>query len=284
MGDASRAAAVPSIPVGLSLAQVSVRIGRRTVVRDVSASVEAGGWLTVVGANGAGKSTLLRAIAGLVAHDGEVHAGSQRLTGSPPRRRARHLALVVQTPILPPTMRVSSYVLLGRVAHLGPLARESRADLDIVTAVLERLDARSLADRPLATLSGGEAQRVTIARALVQQAPVLLLDEPTSSLDIGHQLEVLDLVDELRRERGLTVVATMHDLTLAAQYAERLLLLDDGAVAAAGTPAEVLTEEHLTRYYRAAVRIVREGDTVVVVPVRQHGVPGCAHAGDGSAS
>ncbi|MEZ5237115.1 MAG: ABC transporter ATP-binding protein [Acidimicrobiales bacterium] len=91
----------------------------------MSASVEAGGWLTVVGANGAGKSTLLRAIAGLVAHDGEVHAGSQRLTGSPPRRRARHLALVVQTPILPPTMRVSSYVLLGQVAHLGPLARES---------------------------------------------------------------------------------------------------------------------------------------------------------------
>lgn len=258
-----------TIPYGLALHDVAVRLGRRSIVHGVSTTVDAGGWLTVVGANGAGKSTLLRAVAGLVRHGGRVEVGGVTLAGLAPRQRARHLALVAQTPVLPPTMTVASYVLLGRLAHLGPFARERQRDLDIVTAVLRRLDAVALADRRLATLSGGEAQRIAIARALAQEAPVLLLDEPTSSLDIGHQLEVLDLVDELRRERGLTVVATMHDLTLAAQYADRLLLLAEGAEAASGPPDAVLTEANLTRYYRAAVRVVRDGDSVVVVPTRR---------------
>ena len=269
MQTAPRPTTARTVPYGLALHDVSVCFGRRTIVTGVSTAVEAGGWLTVVGANGAGKSTLLRAVAGLVRHGGRVEVGGRSLTGFAARQRARHLALVAQAPVLPPTMTVASYVLLGRLAHLGPFARERRRDLDIVTAVLQRLDAVALADRRLVTLSGGEAQRIAIARALVQEAPVLLLDEPTSSLDIGHQLEVLDLVDELRRERGLTVVATMHDLTLAAQYADRLLLLAEGAEAASGPPETVLTEANLTRYYKAAVRVVRDGDSVVVVPTRR---------------
>lgn len=252
----------------LTLDTVSVTIGRRPLVRDVSLAVPGGGWTTVVGPNGAGKSTLLRAVGGLVAFSGSIRACGQSLGGMRPRERARCVASVAQNPVLPPDMTVASYVLLGRTAQLGALGRESRLDRDAVASALDRLDIGELAGRRLATLSGGEAQRATIARALVQEAPVLLLDEPTSSLDIGHGLDVLELVDGLRVERGLSVLSTMHDLTLAGQYAQHLILLDGGAVVAAGAAAEVLTEDNLSRYYRARVRVVREGDSVAVLPVR----------------
>lgn len=256
---------------GLRVEGVAVSLGRRQILRGVDFSVAPGEWLTVVGANGTGKSTLLRAMMGLIAHEGSVRIGTTAVSELNARQRAQHLALVAQTPVLPPAMTVSSYVLLGRLAHMGALARESAADLAAVHEVLARLDGLDLADRRLGTLSGGEAQRVTIARALVQRAPFLLLDEPTSSLDIGHQLEVLDLVDELRRERGLTVVSTMHDLTLAAQYADRLALLADGGLAAIGSADTVLTEANLSRYYQASVRVVRDGETLVIVPSRRAG-------------
>jgi iron complex transport system ATP-binding protein len=245
-----------------------VRLGRRPVVQDVSASVAAGRWLSVVGANGAGKSTLLRAVVGLVRHEGSIRLGGCDSAVMTNRQRARLVTMVAQNPVLPPAMSVNAYALLGRTAHLGPFGRESAEDLDRVAHALHRLDASDLATRPLGSLSGGEAQRVTIARALVQATPLLLLDEPTSSLDVGHQLAMLDLVDELRRERGLAVLSTMHDLTLAAQYADELLLLHQGTVVAAGPPASVLCEDNLTRYYGARVRVVRDGEALVVVPLR----------------
>jgi len=133
---------------------------------------------------------------------------------------------------------VAEYVLLGRSAHLGWLSVEGRRDREIVDRVLARLDLVELAGRPITHLSGGEAQRATLARALAQEAPVLLLDEPTSALDIGHTVSVLDLVDELRAERGLTVVAAMHDLDTAGRYADTLALLDGGSVAAVGPPVK----------------------------------------------
>src|SRR5206468_2498861 len=145
--------------------------------------------------------------------------------------------------VVPVGMSVLDYVLLGRTPYIAPLGRESRADLDAVQAVLERLDLTGFAARPLERLSGGERQRVILARALAQGATLLLLDEPTTALDIGHQQEVLELVDELRRDRGLTVLASMHDLSVAGEYADRLVLLSRGRVVAAGTPREVLTEE-----------------------------------------
>src|SRR5690606_28021052 len=140
--------------------------------------------------------------------------------------------------------------------HIRLLGRESRADLDVVDGVLRQLDLTRFADRPLETLSGGERQRVFLARALAQGATLLLLDEPTSALDIGHQQEVLDLVDGLRRDPGLTVVATMHDLSIAGEYADRMLLLAQGRVAAVGKPREVLTEELLSHHYGARVRVI----------------------------
>lgn len=247
---------------------VRVRLGGVTVLSGVDLAVAAGEWVTVIGPNGAGKSTLLRAIGGLVPFSGTVLLDGTELTRLPRRQRAQRLATVPQTPAVPPGMTVLDYVLLGRTPYLRPLGRESTSDIAVVTQVLDRLDLSGLAGRPVETLSGGERQRVFLARALAQGAAVLLLDEPTSALDIGHQQAVLNLVDELRAEAGLTVLATMHDLSLAGEYADRIVLLADGQVVASGPPAQVLTEEVLARHYGATVRVIAGEHGPVVVPVR----------------
>jgi iron complex transport system ATP-binding protein len=250
---------------------VGVRVGASTLLADVDLDVPEGGWLTVIGPNGAGKSTLLRALAGLVPHDGAVTVAGRPVARLHRRERARLIALVPQDPVVPPGMSVLDYTLLGRTPYIAPLAVEGASDLAAARDVLDRLDLAGFADRTLDTLSGGERQRVYLARALAQGARLLLLDEPTSALDIGHQQDVLDLVDELRTTGGspLTVVATMHDLSVAGEYAEEILLLAAGRVVATGTPAEVLTEELLSRHYRARVRVVPGERGPLVVPVRR---------------
>jgi iron complex transport system ATP-binding protein len=254
----------------LELRSLSVTLDGAPILRDVSASVEAGEWVTVIGPNGAGKSTLLRAVAGLAPRLGGVVIGGDDAFALARRELARRVALVPQAPSLPPGMTVAEYVLLGRTPHLGYLARESLRDLETADAALVRLDLVDLAGRRLGTLSGGERQRAVLARALAQEAPILLLDEPTSALDVGRGQQALELVDALRREAGLTVLAAMHDLTLAGQYADRLLLLDGGQVVAAGTVDDVLTEELVARHYGASVRVLRDGaGALVVVPVRR---------------
>jgi iron complex transport system ATP-binding protein len=247
---------------------VAVKLGGAPILRGVSLAVATGEWVTVIGPNGAGKSTLLRAIGSLLPYDGAISLMGVPAPRMRRRERARVLATVPQNPAVPPGMAVLDYVLLGRTPYIRPLGRESRADLDAVDAVLRRLDLVRFADRPLETLSGGERQRVFLARALAQGATVLMLDEPTSSLDIGHQQEVLDLVDDLRRDHGLSVLATMHDLSIAGEYADRMVLLARGAVVAEGTPAQVLTEESLQRYYGARVRVLEGEHGPLIVPVR----------------
>ncbi|QUH00797.1 ABC transporter ATP-binding protein [Saccharopolyspora erythraea] len=242
---------------------------RTTVVSDVSVTVDSGGWLGIIGPNGSGKSTLLKAVAGLVRHEGRVVVDGRAVAGLRRRERARLVGYAPQIPQLPVGMTVTDYVLLGRTPHLGPLGREGARDLEVVGGFLERLDLDGLADRQLSTLSGGERQRTVLARALAQQAGVLLLDEPTTGLDVGHAQALLDLVDELRRELGTTVVMTLHDLTLAAQYAERLLLLDGGRVAAEGTPDEVLTPTTLSERYTGRVTVLHTPDgNPVIAPIR----------------
>jgi iron complex transport system ATP-binding protein len=239
-----------------------------TILHDIVLDVRPAEWLAVIGPNGAGKSTLLRALAGLVAVEGSVTIDGDRIDMLKPRARARRVALVPQTPIIPPAITVVDYVMLGRTPHIGLLGVETRSDLDVVADVMALLDLMPFARRRIETLSGGERQRVLLARALAQQAPVLLLDEPTSALDIGHQQEVLELVDHLRTTRELTVVTTMHDLTLAGRYADRLLLLAGGESVVTGTRDEVLTEEHISQHYGAAVRILHDEHGLVVVPSR----------------
>jgi iron complex transport system ATP-binding protein len=160
-------------------------------------------------------------------------------------------------------------VLLGRTPHIGYLASETRADRLAAERAIARLTLRPFASRPLGSLSGGERQRAVLARALAQDAPILLLDEPTSALDLGRQQQALELVDTLRREEQLTVVAAMHDLSLAGQFADRLLLLDQGRIVAEGSAAEVLSEERISSYYGANVRVIREGNSVFVLPQRE---------------
>jgi iron complex transport system ATP-binding protein len=249
--------------------QVTVEAGGRRIVDGVSFAVEPGAWVSLLGPNGAGKTTLLRVLAGLRRFSGSVRLAGRELAELGRREAARQIALVPQTPIVPTAMSVGDYVLLGRTPHMGVLAREGLGDRAAASEALIRLELAQLADRQLGSLSGGELQRAVIARALAQSAPVLLLDEPTTALDVGHQQQVLELVDELRRADGLTVVAAMHDLTLAAQYGDRIVLVDSGRVVAEGGAREVLTEERIASLYGATVRVVHGDGAPAVVPVRK---------------
>ncbi|HZO98034.1 MAG TPA: ABC transporter ATP-binding protein [Gaiellaceae bacterium] len=254
----------------ISLRDACVSLGGRRVVDRATLVVEAGEWVTLIGPNGAGKSTLLRAIAGLLPFGGSIE-----LDGAPVRRLkrrevARRLAFVPQSPLLPPDLTVREYVLLGRTPHIGQLGAESARDAAAAARALGRLELDALAARPLRTLSGGERQRAVLARALAQEAPLLLLDEPTTALDVGRQQQALELVAELRAGSALTVLSAMHELTLALQYADRIVLLSEGRIVAAGAPEEVATEELISTHYRADVRVLADGEGLVaVVPARR---------------
>jgi cobalamin transport system ATP-binding protein len=253
----------------LRLADVSAGYGGKPVVAEVSVDVPAGSWLAIIGPNGAGKSTLLKAVAGLVARTGQVWLGDSDAGRLSARQRARMIGYAPQNPELPAGLTVTDYVLLGRTPYLRPLASEGPADLAVVADVLARLDLSSLAGRRLHSLSGGERQRAVLARTLAQRTGLLLLDEPTSGLDIGHAQALLELLDRLRKADATTVVSTLHDLTLAGQYADQLLLLDGGRAVACGTPSSVLTAPLLARHYAATVEVLAtSGGQVVVAPLR----------------
>jgi iron complex transport system ATP-binding protein len=256
----------------LELRDVGVDLGGREVVRSVSCGIADGGWLGVLGPNGAGKSTLLRAIAGLVEHRGRVLLGGRDTATMRRRELARAVAVVAQRPVVPDGITVLDYVSLGRTPHVSYFGSIGRLDREVVAAVLASLELTKFASRPVAELSGGEAQRVFVARALAQEPQVLLLDEPTTSLDVGRQQDVLELVESLRRDRGVTVVSALHDLSLAAQFADRLVLLYDGTAVAEGEPADVLTEQMVSEFFGASVRVVRiDGTRHALVPVRREG-------------
>ena len=258
----------------LGFAGVSVGYDRRIALHPFTDSVKPGEWLCLIGPNGAGKSSALRAVAGLAPHTGSVTVDGMPLADRSPRRRAAVVAYVPQSPLMPADMTGAEYVLLGRNPYIGYFGSETRHDRALVADVLRRLDLEDFADRRLGTLSGGEQQRLVIARAVAQEAPILLLDEPTSALDIGHQQQALELVDRLRHEHGLTVVSAMHDLTLAGLYADRLTLLHQGSVVSTGTAAHVLRAETLSEFYGVSVSVHHDPDgTVVVVPRRTPSTP-----------
>lgn len=255
---------------------LDVRYGKTLVVREVSFTVDAGEWLAVIGPNGAGKSTLLKALVGVLPFGGSIEVEPGGRVGR--SSAARRIGYVPQQPILPLGMTTAEYVLLGRTAHLGWFQSESKKDRASVMRVLQQLDLGSMAGRPVTELSGGEGQRATLARALVQEASILVLDEPTSALDLAHQISVLELVDELRAEHDLAVITAMHDLTIASRFADRLLLVADGAPAALGTPQQVLTESLLTTHYKTPVTVMDGPDGgLVVVPLRTP-VAGISHS------
>ena len=252
----------------IDLRGVTVALGGRPVVDGVDAAVAEGEWLALIGPNGAGKTTLLRAVAGLVPFTGSIEIGGRPIEELRRSELSRLVAVVPQEPSTPPWMTVAEYVLLGRTPHLGPLAKEGRRDREAAARALARLDLVGYEERRLGTLSGGEKQRVVVARALAQEAQIILLDEPTAALDIGHQQQALELLDLLRGESGRTLVAAMHDLTLAAQYADRMVLLDAGKVAAEGIPRDVLTETLIAGHYGASIDVVPVGGRIAIVPRR----------------
>jgi iron complex transport system ATP-binding protein len=253
----------------LRVEDIRVSLEGTEVVKGVGLDVDEGEWLGLIGPNGAGKTTVLRAVAGLVPYSGSIRIAGNEASSLRRRELARRVAVVPQIPVIPPDTSVLEYVVLGRTPHLGYSGSPGVRDVTAARSALARLDAAHLGDRRLGSLSGGERQRAVLARAVAQDARLLLLDEPTSALDVGAQQQVLELVASLRLDRGLTVLSAMHDLTHAGQYADRLVLMDGGREVAEGVPKEVLTEQLVARHYGAEVRVIVDEETgIAVVPLR----------------
>jgi iron complex transport system ATP-binding protein len=257
--------------------QVAFDYGRGAVLEDVSVAVPAGEMVGVIGPNGSGKTTLVRLLAGVLRPGrGSVHLEGRNLATLRRREVARRLAVVPQDASVEFPFTALEVVLMGRAPHLPPLAFPRARDLDIARRALARLDVGGVEERPLLALSGGERQRVLLARALAQEPRVLLLDEPTTHLDLRHQTGIYDVLRELARGHGAAILSVLHDLNLAALYCDRLVLLAGGRIVAEGTPRDVLTAATLARVYGTAVHVATHAvtGTPVVLPLPQsHDAP-----------
>jgi len=244
--------------------------GEALVLRGLHLEIGDGDIVALVGPNGSGKSTLLRALGRVLKpRRGTVYLDGRAMREWPTREVARRLALLPQGPTLAADLSVHELVWLGRSPHQGMLGLPSRKDEEAVRSAIEETGITPLTGRRLSELSGGERQRVWVAMALAQQPQVLLLDEPTTFLDLNHQLELLDLIRYLNREHGITVVMVLHDLNQAARYARRVVVLKEGDVYADGTPAEVLTPETLRDVFGVEGQVLPgpDGVELVIVPV-----------------
>ena len=261
----------------LEVEAVTLAYGDRVVVDSLDLTVPPGRITAIVGANACGKSTLLRAMSRLLTpRSGRVVLDGKDLHRLPTKQVARTLGLLPQSPIAPEGIVVADLVSRGRNPHQGVLSRWSAEDDAAVAEALRMTDTLELADRAVDELSGGQRQRVWIAMALAQQTDVLLLDEPTTFLDVAHQIEVLDLLTDLNRERGTTIVMVLHDLNLAARYADRLVALTEGRLYAQGSPADVVTEEMVRDVFGMTARVVHDpvSGSPLVLPVGRHHVRG----------
>lgn len=234
----------------LDLRGLTVRYGSRAALTEVTVEVPVGQFVALVGPNGSGKSTLLRAVLGFLGPaSGTVRVFGRDVAELTIRERARRVAWVPQEETPRDNVPLLEYVLYGRYSHLGPLEGESSSDRESARVALAGVGLADRADDGILEVSGGERQRAVLARALVQEAPLLLLDEPTAHLDIGHQLDLLGRVQRLTRDRGVTAVAALHDINLAARFADRIVVLSHGRVFEDGRPTEVLSEELLLRVW-----------------------------------
>ena len=268
--------------ISLRCDDLHVSYNGREVLSSIQLSVRTGELVGLIGPNGSGKSTLLRRVAGLLSGDGLVD-----VDGLDPARVRRHeaariVALVPQNPVVPEGISVFDYVALGLTPRLGNWSFPAVGESPVITEVLKELELRELAHRPLTTLSGGEFQRAVLGRALAQDTGVLLLDEPTTALDLGHGQEVMELVDRRCRDRQAAVLSAMHDLTLAAQFCDRLVLLAQGRIVADGPPWDVLTEERIAAYFAAEASVLEgpAGEPVVVPRSRKRFPPAPRVSGD----
>lgn len=249
----------------LSINSLHVAYGATKVLQDVSLQLGRGELLGLIGPNGSGKTTLIRAASGVLPLvSGQIMIEDHDLNTLSNGERARLVAVVPQSTQLPPVFSVFECVALGRTPHLSWLGRLGQRDLTIIQGAMQAAEITALGERHAGELSGGEQQQVILARALAQDCPLLLLDEPTAHLDLHHQVALLSLLRRLAKERNLAVLVAMHDLNLASLYADRLTLMVDGRIRAAGSPAEVLTTEILQSAYQVQLH---------VHPNPQHGNP-----------
>jgi iron complex transport system ATP-binding protein len=241
----------------LHVEEITCGYGRHTVLERFSLGVRQGEFLAIVGPNGSGKSTLLKAITHLLPlASGRVFLGGLNLTQLGSRERARRIAVLAQETAIDFDFTVEEVIRMGRLPHLRPFQGESEEDDRAVAAAMVLTHLEPLADRPVTQLSGGERQRVLAARTLAQEPELLVLDEPTAHLDIQHQVELLDLIRGLNRERNLTVMAVLHDLNLASVYASRILMLKGGRSYTDGSPREVITAANVFAVYGSRVQII----------------------------
>ncbi|MDQ7877948.1 ABC transporter ATP-binding protein [Microbacterium sp. QXD-8] len=275
----------------LSAEQLTLSYGDRTIVEGLDLVVPPGSITAIVGANGCGKSTLLRALARLISpREGQVVLDGKALHGRPTKEIARTLGLLPQSPIAPEGIAVADLVGRGRHPHQKLLARWSAHDYEVVARSLAATGIEDLADRSVDELSGGQRQRAWIAMALAQETDILLLDEPTTFLDVAHQVEVLDLLTDLNRERGTTIVMVLHDMNLAARYSDHLFALRAGRIVAAGAPGDVMTSELIREVFDLDALVVPDpvSGSPIVLPRGRHHVsatmPAAASVGASASS
>ena len=252
----------------LSAMNVDAAYGDRAVLRGVSLDLQAGEVVGLLGPNGAGKSTLLRALLGQIAATGDILWDGRPLASWKRSELARRVAYLPQSPSSPALQRVEDVLRTGRAPYWGAFGLESARDLHVVHEVSERVNLTSLLKRPMAELSGGQRQRVFVGRCLVQEPAALLLDEPSTFLDIRHQVELNHLIRQLAKDHKIAVIAASHDLNLAGMLADRLVLLNEGRVVRDGTPSEVLESQTLSSVYGVPIeRIDRpDGQPPIVIP------------------
>ncbi|HVM96061.1 MAG TPA: heme ABC transporter ATP-binding protein [Candidatus Acidoferrales bacterium] len=239
----------------ISADHLHFRYGLEPVINDISLTLQAGEMLGVIGPNGSGKSTLLRLLSGVLTPErGDVLLHGKQLQTYTRRQLGQQLAVVPQDTLIEFPFSVTEVVLMGRTPHLAGFAFESRRDLEIAKSAMERCGVQHLAQRSIHEISGGERQRVILARALAQETEIFLLDEPGAFLDIRHEVEIYDLLHDLQRE-GRSIVTVLHDLNLAALYCDRIVLLKEGRLARLGPPAEVITYDAITEVYETEVYV-----------------------------
>ncbi len=238
--------------IKIEMQNVALAYGHKVVVKDLTFQVMPGEIVGLIGPNGCGKSTIIKAISHVIPlYSGKILLDGQDVTKLPRRDLARLLAVVPQMPLLPSAFTAFEIVLMGRNPHLSLFQYEGPKELALAWQAMEKTGTQSLAERRVSELSGGEIQGLLIARALAQETKAILLDEPTANLDIGRQVETLDLIKGLCRDNNLAVLAALHDLNLATQYCDHLVLINNGRIHAEGTPSEVITAENIAAVYGA---------------------------------